>query len=405
MLFNEKKIRLDKVETRDFGYTFTLALPSGLTVEQFQKYLPALEQDTFSKVRFKIIKGRHCSIDFGRIDLRSNVAYSDNLPKKGLQLPFYSHFGWKKLDFWREDSWHFLVAGATGMGKSALIRYILVHLLLSVEGHINFYISSNKITDFHMFRNIHQFSFYKTELDTLMMLEEIITEAERREKLIAHHNVLDVRELREKKIMDLVPIFVVLDEYGRLADSNEVQDRVQHIIETFRYVDVHVIISTQRPDATTAIRPRIRANILASLALSVRDESNSRMIVGTNEAAKLGRIAGRAILSDGFTTEVQVPYLTEDKAKTLLKSYYGSGTDEERKRHDDCGIVEEVSSIEPSPVGEISVQRKQKPPGSRKPSHETAKPGRKNHSYSKTKRNVLPIYAEPDYHSPDINKN
>jgi hypothetical protein len=392
-----KKVTIKKIKKEEYGYSYTVSLPSGTTIEKFLKVLPALEQDTSSKIRFHRVKGRTVQLDFGLSDLLTNINYSHSLPRMGLTVPFFTYFGIKSVNFWEESCWHFLIAGATGMGKSFLLRYLLTHLFLTRKGSIHFYICSNKITDFRSYQNIPQFSLAKTVDDLMDTLFTVIEEAKRRESLLSSHNALDVRELRDKHKLELSPIFLVIDEYGRISEVEEAQLLIQEIIETYRYVDVHVIISTQRPDATSAMKPRIRANILGSLALSVRDESNSRMIVGTGEAAvkKLGGIKGRGILLDGLTYEVQVPYLSDDTLNKLLEPYRSE--EDEQKRCGNRPIPEEIPRIIEEPTGEIVFRGKQKPSSRRKPSHEATKPRGKSYHRPATKRPVLPIYAEPDY--------
>jgi Cdc6-like AAA superfamily ATPase len=396
----EKCPKINKIVKMKYGYSYYITLPSGVTIEKFKKYLPALEQDTYSKIRFKHTKGRSCILDFGLKDLDTSIPYSENLPKKGLTVPFYTHFGMTSINFHKESCWHFLLAGATGMGKSVLLRYILTHLFLSQEGKIHFYVCSNKITDFYMYRNIPQFSLAKTVDDLLDTLHEVITEARERETLLASHNALDSRDLKKRFGVDLLPIFLVIDEYGRISDVEEAQSMVQEIIETYRYVDVHVVISTQRPDAATTIKPRIRANILGSMALSVRDGANSRMIVGTDEATKLGRIKGRAILLDGFTQEVQVPYLTENQIEQYLQPFYRSDSNEQ-KGYANRELPKEIPGFIEGPTGEVMFRGEQKSNSRRQPSHEKTVPRRKSVHHHATKRQVLPVYAEPDYDSPE----
>jgi hypothetical protein len=400
------KIKIEKVEAREYGFHFIITLPSGLTVEKFRKYLPALEQDTYSKVKFRHIKGRKCSLDFGTIDLEESYNYSQKLPKKELTVPFYSHFGWKTIDFWKESCWHCLMAGATGMGKSFLLRYVITHLFISREGEIQFFISSNKITDFYMYRKIPQISLAKTIDQTVLMLQRLIQEAERREELVCIHDVIDVRELRKKTGMKLPPIFLVIDEYARFADDEPLQDMIMKIVETYRYLDIHLIVCTQRPDSTTVIPSRIRANLLGNICLPVRDEANSKMVIGSDEAdmKKLGQINGRAIIQDGFTTMVQVPFIKDEQIINLLEPYYRSVDNEESKGYENLEIPETIPSVEQAPTGEIVFSNQQKPTSSRKPGNEKAKTRRKRNRHPKTEGSVLPVYAEPNYDSPQLNK-
>ena len=398
------KITIHKIKETDYGFQLIMTLPSGLSVEKFKSHLPVLDQDTYSKIHFKHIKGRKCFLDIGKIDLDTTIAYSKKLPKKGLTVPFYSHFGLKTIDFWKESCWHFLLSGATGMGKSVLLWYILTHLFLSMKGKIKLYIHSNKITDFYMFRNIPQIRLTETEHELNISLGEVIREGERRKELVRQHDAVDIKKLRKKTGMEIPPVFVVIDEFGQLSDNETIQDIGKSMIETLRYVDVHFIFGTQRPDASSAIRPRIRANILGSMALSVRDAANSRMIVGTDEAenSKLGGIPGRAVLLDGLTHIVQVPKVTEDQIIELLDPY--RSVSNEHERQENSVLSEEVPGIEPTPDRKITIPRESESPGSCEPGNETIE-SRGLHDYgSKKPGKVQPVYAEPDYYPSELHK-
>jgi hypothetical protein len=126
------------------------------------------------------------------------------------------------------------------------------------------------------------------------------------------------------------------------------------------------------------------------------------MIIGTNEASlsKLGGIKGRAILLNGFTEEIQVPYISTKQIQQLLQPFYRSEINEP-KRCANHGLSKEVPSFIEGPTGEIVFSGEQKPISRRKPSHEKTPPRGKSVHRHATKRQVLPVYAEPDYHSPE----
>ena len=73
-------IEILELEYREYGYYTEVLLPSGLTVEQFEKNLPAVEQDTYAKIRFKHIWGRKCSLDFGRKPLSCRHSLRMEIP-------------------------------------------------------------------------------------------------------------------------------------------------------------------------------------------------------------------------------------------------------------------------------------------------------------------------------------
>jgi DNA segregation ATPase FtsK/SpoIIIE-like protein len=120
------------------------------------------------------------------------------------------------------------------------------------------------------------------------------------------------------------PIFLLVDEYARFSDNKEIQKKVIELTETAGYVNIHLIITTQRPDARTVLPPRIKGNLLARICFTTADEANSVIILDRSGAESLGRIAGRAILSDSEYNIVQVPLITTDQVLEQLKPFRGN---------------------------------------------------------------------------------
>jgi DNA segregation ATPase FtsK/SpoIIIE-like protein len=128
---------------------------------------------------------------------------------------------------------------------------------------------------------------------------------------------------------------------------------VTEIVETAGFVNIHVIIASQRPDASTVLRPRIRANLLARMAFTTADRKNSEVILDREGAEKLGKIAGRAILNDGGTDTIQVPFLDAVLCDRLLEPYRREVESYEQVQEGfiSDSIVEQIQGVEPESDG------------------------------------------------------
>lgn len=368
----DDKIIIKKVKPTEYGYEASILLPSGLTVSDFRKDLKGIEEDTYSRIRFKHIKGRECFLAFGRKPLDSRVDYDPKTDLgEGLPIPFLTHYGPHTVDLRDESSCHILAGGATRMGKTVFLRLIICHLMHVTKGKIEIKIFSNKITDFYMFKKIPQITQAKTNAEVMEELDAIIKLGNGRAALIERKgDIVDLKQFRKKypdEPMD--PILVVIDEYGRYADDEKIQEKVIYIAETFGYLDIHLVISTQRPDVTTVLKPRIKANILTKLAFTTSDENNSKLIVGTPDAAHLEGIKGRAVLLDGLTTEVHVPYIDEQTAENMMKKYR-SVQDDNGTGQNDNPSIEEIQGIEPGPNRDDDLLGQCKTPCDRESNHE-----------------------------------
>jgi S-DNA-T family DNA segregation ATPase FtsK/SpoIIIE len=359
----EQKIQIKSVEREGDVYTATFKLPAGYSSDEFVKVVKYMYEASFAgDVRYKHIRGNLVEVKFGFAKFDDKMAYKVDLIdfERPLAIPLFTPFGTIYIDFGDETSTHLLAGGASRMGKSVFLRLLVTHLMLATDGKIKLYFADNKITDLYMFKDIPQIHDAETEAEANKCLDAAITEIEqRKEKLKKAGDIVDVKEYRKKYPNDpLDSIFVVIDEYARFAENEDIQDKVTFIAETAGYLDVHLIIASQRPDVKDVLKPRIRGNILARLAFSTPDEANSKIILDLPDAAYLGRIRGRAVYSDGFPNKVQVPYIDSDEARQLLLKYVKNGW--WKLRHDgerqaNHQISEAIPGTEPNPLREIDL--------------------------------------------------
>lgn len=384
MLMN-KYIECNKLEgvkvknlSRD-GETFKmeLSLPYNITADEVQKHVPGIEQVTSSHVRFSYSGGPMVRLDFGFSEFRNNMKYKDGA-YKALTIPLYTPFGVAYIDFNSETSCHMLIGGATRMGKTAFLRLVAVMLLHTTKGNVTLKMLDNKIMDLYMFRNIPQVEVGETEAEAEIILTEAYGEMERRKSILRRYDdCVDLKEFRVKHAAEaegMEPFFVIIDEYGRFADNDRIQKAVERLVETAGYLDIHVIIASQRPDAQTVLKARIKANLTTRICFTTMDEVNSKVVLDISDAAKLNKIQGRAILLDGFPEVVQVPYLTTSEATALLKPYVKDvNKNDKSERCTDYPHVDTLQSFEPRPIGEDHIPEPKKRNRNRKPNTQKAR--------------------------------
>jgi len=336
-------VELTKYDKTDYGFHLKLRLPQGITIASFKKVIPAIEQDLWCKIKFKHIFGRDCEMHIGKKDLNEKISFSPSMITDGLKVPLMSHFGLIHFDLYDEASWHLLVGGAARTGKTVFLRLLLSSIMEGMKGKLQVHLSTTKASDFYMFPNINLTDDVN---ETIQMLNDILIEAKRRKDLLKEKgNVIDLKHFREVYPDEpMEPIILIIDEYARLADIEEIQEVVMELIETYSYVDVHIILATQRPDATTVLKPRIKANIIARMGLTTADENNSKLIIGSEDCAYLGGIKGRAILLDGIMETVQVPYINPKQCEEIARRFKKYGTQLERQI--DNQITTGIQSLE-----------------------------------------------------------
>lgn len=305
-----------------------IQLPEHKELNDLIELLPNLQQElqaTDSKIENQ--KGKIISILFGKHNIEPHD-YKDNyLTPNTLKIKLPTSFGYTHLDFEDGASCHLLNGGTTRMGKTSFLLYITTLLYLQTKGNVEMHITSTKLKDFYPFQGIQQVHMHKSEPMIEKALSDLIMEYKVRNQLLYSKELekaTDAKSVKERypnKYYLFKPIFLIIDEYARFSANKDIQQLIMELVETAGYVNIHVIISTQRPDARTVLSPRIKANLLARICFTTADKNNSLIILDHEGAEQLGKIKGRALFLDSDLTTVQVPYMDSEVAYQLLKPY------------------------------------------------------------------------------------
>jgi S-DNA-T family DNA segregation ATPase FtsK/SpoIIIE len=99
-----------------------------------------------------------------------------------------------------------------------------------------------------------------------------------------------------------------------------------------RFVGVHVILGTQRPDKQ-AVDPQVKTNMTSTICFRIHDHGGSLAVLGTGRATDLPKLPGRAILRTGADElEIQTPLLEFGEAMKLLEEKFKATPDHESKQ-------------------------------------------------------------------------
>lgn len=192
---------------------------------------------------------------------------------------------------------HLLVGGTTGSGKSVLLKVLIASLAqYHAPSHIQFTLIDPKRVTFGSFRK--QLSSHLAQPlchdadSALQVLEGLVDEMERRYALLALRELDDINEYNGAAAPgeQLPRHVVVIDEYQDLLTDKALRGpfeaAVQRLGAKARAAGIHLILATQRPDATT-VTGVIKANLPGRIALRVQQKINSRIILGQTGAEEL----------------------------------------------------------------------------------------------------------------------
>jgi S-DNA-T family DNA segregation ATPase FtsK/SpoIIIE len=218
------------------------------------------------------------------------------------------------------DGPHALIAGTTGSGKSELLQTLVAGLAASASPQdLSFVLIDYKGgAAFARCADLPHAAGVVTDLDADLAqraLRSLRAELRRRETVLANADAPDIaRHMARRRADPALPplprLVLVVDEFAALAEElPEFVGGLVDIAQRGRSLGVHLLLATQRPGG--AVSPEIRANTNLRIALRVTDGSESRDVIGTDEAARIARdLPGRAFVRIGAAGESPIEVQT-----------------------------------------------------------------------------------------------
>lgn len=222
---------------------------------------------------------------------------------------------------------HFLVAGATGSGKSVTIRSIVWQFL--VRGHKGFFVD---------FKGGLEYSDgYKRYGETIIdrpklleVLKTLVKENELRQKALLEVGAKNINQYNQKSSKKMYRVLLVIDELAEVIDPNsvpkeekEIADEITGILSSFgrvaRATGIHMIFGIQRPDANV-VNGQIRSNVTGRICGRVPSGKASEIVLDDPSAASLPKVKGRMIYQNaGEMIEFQGYFFDDDKDLRKVK--------------------------------------------------------------------------------------
>jgi len=313
--------KLKEKRKTDYGYCLAFSLPAGMSTDDFEKHKLAIEQNLNKRIEISYSNYR-VYIRVFENDLEKAPPFRIIKTKGKLEFPIGISYGGKVItvDLGKEP--HLLIAGQTGGGKSTLLRGIITFIILT-KPHIELYLIDLKGgVEFSVFRKSKNVKFYsKNKAEAEEILYKLLTEVEERLELFYKHDVVDINEFnRLKGVKKLKYKFVFIDEFSVLKKEKNSISSVEELAARARATGIHLIISTQRPDAEV-INGRIKANIPMVIGFKTLNKLNSNIIIDQEGLEQL-RGKGHGLLKYDDIIEFQSLYITNEQARDLVRHTY-----------------------------------------------------------------------------------
>ena len=185
---------------------------------------------------------------------------------------------------------HLLIGGTTGSGKSVCLHALLLSLLWQYdERQLQVCLIDPKRVELAPYQGIAQLYAGKVIVevaDAFDVLQRLLQEMEDRTRQLAALGLRDLTEGCETGRLTLPRIAVFEELADRLIQSRAAEAALVRLAQMARAVGIHLVLSTQRPDAET-FSGLLRSNIPSRIALTVQKSSESRIILDETGAEGL----------------------------------------------------------------------------------------------------------------------
>ena len=243
---------------------------------------------------------------------------------------------------------HLLIAGTTGSGKSVCISSIIMSILLTrTPEQIKLILVDPKVVELAMFKDIpHLMCPIVTEVSKAEgILDWAATKMDERYAMLAEAGVKDIRSynrlgekgLRERmqieadEEMTKIPIHlpyivIVIDELADLmmTSAKEVEFFLCRLAQKSRAVGIHLIVSTQRPQANV-VTGLIKSNLPSRICFRVSSRLDSRIVLDQNGGEVLMGQGDMLFLPPGSAKLVraQGTFIADDELRGVVKHSRG----------------------------------------------------------------------------------
>lgn len=214
---------------------------------------------------------------------------------------------------------HLIIAGATGYGKSAILKLITTTLIDQQSENTELSLIDLKGgSAFHRFKDCKQVKYYSREPDEAeKMLETIQIEMNRSFESVVNNGFEDVKEAGLKKRH-----FVIIDEAADLTEYKKAMNIITDIARRGRSAGYYLIFCTQYP-TMQVIPPQTKRNIIARLCYVVDTDTASRVVLDEGGADKLPDIPGRGIYKNNVKRYVvQSPYISNEIIHKIILPHF-----------------------------------------------------------------------------------
>lgn len=216
---------------------------------------------------------------------------------------------------------HALIAGASGSGKSVCINTILTSLLmLHTPESLHLYLADLKggieLFDYRHLPHTKVFADDITSTNDMLVSIHAIMQ-ERFKKIRPYKSIVEYNQAIRKKENFIPFMVVVVDEFISLASNKDIMESLIQISAMARAAGIFLILSTQKP-TKNVVDTRIKANLTARICFRTADDTESRVVIDTSDAAELMGGGDGIVKTSKSTLRFQGCYVDRTETMKIL---------------------------------------------------------------------------------------
>ena len=268
-------------------------------------------------VRLNRVQGKpYVSIEVANSN--RDIVFSEDLFKEAPQEPSPLILGvntiGEKQIISLEDHAHLLIGGATGAGKSILLRNLILSLVTFSNAKI--ILIDPKRLDLDIFDKSKSLAapIVSDAEQANHIINRLVVEMESRYEKMQELGVKTCEEISAPRIA------VFVDELADIVDFGSIESNLIRVSSKARACGIHLVLCTQRPCAKT-FSAKLKSNITARIALKTATAYDSRIILGENEggAEQLLGQGDMLCLVDGKIERLHCGYLDDDYISSQIQ--------------------------------------------------------------------------------------
>jgi len=201
------------------------------------------------------------------------------------------------------DALHVLVGGQTGGGKTVLLHTMIFGLVFRyAPSRVRLALYDHKIEEFSRYRGLPH------------LWQDIVTTEDGFYQLLANlrAELVKRKQMRAEDPAAKFPALVtIMDEFRGLNDK-----KLTEIVAEARALDMFFVLATQHPTAEV-VSTAIKTNLVTRIALKVRDQSASHVIIQRPDATSLLPKGDCLVHAPSGFTRAQAGWCTKSDLKAL----------------------------------------------------------------------------------------